>query len=122
ETLKRQMRRADARHLLGHDELFVERGAHSAILLRPVRRDPAFARERVIPGHQLRGRRTCCAAPKRERKIGFQPGPYFHAELGFGGGITTEHGEGSFRCWCGGKGPGRGPQDSLYLEVCGLLG
>src|SRR6516165_8147409 len=93
ETLSRQMRRADARHLLGHDELFVERGAHSAILLRPVRRDPAFARERAIPGHELRRRRTRCAAPKRERKIGFQPGPYFHAELGFDGGITTEHGE-----------------------------
>ena len=93
ETLHRQMRRADARQLLRHDDLLVERGAHSAILLGPVRRDPALARERVIPGHQLRGRRTHCAAAQRDRKIGFQPCPHFHAEFGFGGRVTTEHGD-----------------------------
>src|SRR6266567_937529 len=37
ETLNRQMRRADARHLLGHDQLLVERGTHPAVLLGPVR-------------------------------------------------------------------------------------
>src|SRR6516165_2315897 len=98
EALNRQMRRADARHLLGHDELLVERGAHPAVLLGPVRRDPAFARERVIPGHQFRGRRTRDAVPKRGRKIGFQPCPHLHAELGFDGGVTTEHGDEIFRC------------------------
>src|SRR6266849_9350460 len=92
ETLNRQMRCADARQLLRHDDLFVERGAHSAILPGPMRRDPAFARERAIPGHQFRGWRTRRAPAKRDREIGLQPCPYFHAEFGFGGGVRTEHG------------------------------
>ena len=43
EALRRHLRRADAPQLLRHDDLLVEGGAHSAKLLRPMRRDPAFA-------------------------------------------------------------------------------
>src|SRR5262245_35890398 len=87
------MRSADARQLFRHDDLFVERGAHSAILLGPVGRDPAFARERVIPGHQLRGRRTRRAPAQRGGKIVLQPRPHLQAERGFGRRVTTEHGD-----------------------------
>src|SRR5215468_9808717 len=103
EALNREMRRVNARHLLGHDQLLVERGAHPAILFGPVRCDPAFAREGAHTRHQFRGWRTARAAPKRGRKIGFQPCPYVRAELGFGGGVTTEHGDELFRCRCGRK-------------------
>src|ERR1700733_12853869 len=40
EALSRQLRCADARQLLGHDDLFVERRAHAAVLLRPMGRAP----------------------------------------------------------------------------------
>src|SRR6187399_2344208 len=93
EALCRQLRRANARQLLRHDDLFVEGGTHAAMLPRPMRCDPAFARELVIPGHQFHRRRACRAPPKRNRKIGFQPCPYVHAEFGFSRRVTTEHGD-----------------------------
>jgi hypothetical protein len=93
ETLRRQLRCANARQLLRHDDLFVEGGTHAAMLPGPMRCDPAFARELVIPGHQFHRRRACRAPPKRNRKIGFQPCPYVHAEVGFSRRVTTEHGD-----------------------------
>src|SRR5262249_57663971 len=91
ETLRRQLRCANARQLLRNDDLLVERGAHSAIALRPMRRDPTFARECLIPGHQFGGRRPRRAPPQRKRKIGFQPTSYFPSPIGFDPRVTTGH-------------------------------
>ena len=45
EALDRQMRRAEPRQFLDHDDLFVERGAHAAVMLGPMRCDPPFGRK-----------------------------------------------------------------------------
>src|SRR6516225_6296253 len=86
--------------------------------LGPVRGDPAFARKRVIPWHQFRRRRARRATPKREGKIGFQPCPYVLAELGFGGGVTTEHGEEVFDADAGER-IARGMPPSFHFDVGG---
>src|SRR5262245_65862038 len=44
ETLRRQLRCANARQLLRHDDLLVERSAHSAVAFGPMRRDPTLVR------------------------------------------------------------------------------
>ena len=82
QPLRRQVRRADPRQLLGHDDLLVERRAHAAVLLRPVRRDPALARQRVVPRHQLVGRRAVGAPAQRHRQVGLEPGPHLGAKRG----------------------------------------
>jgi len=82
EPLRRHLRRADARQLLGHDDLLVQRRAHAAALFGPMRRDPALARQRAIPRHQLGGRRTVGTAAQRRRQVGLEPNPYFGAERG----------------------------------------
>src|SRR6516225_1291039 len=97
EALRGQLWRADARKLLRHDDLLVEGRAHAAVLDGPMRRDPAFARERLVPGHQLRGWRTRRAPAQHVGKISLQPFPHLHAELGFGGRIMAEHGDYSTR-------------------------
>ena len=51
----------------------------------------AFARQRLIPGHQFRGRRTGGAMAKRERQVGLKPCLHLRAEFGFGGRVATEH-------------------------------
>src|SRR5580704_19769423 len=92
ESLSRHLWSADARQFLGHDDLFVQGGAHAAVLFGPMRRDPTFARQCPIPGHQLRGRWSRGAPPQRDRQISLQPSPHVHAELGFSGRVTTEYG------------------------------
>ena len=52
-----QHRHPDPDHLLGQDELLVERCPHSADLSRPVRRDPAAPVEFTLPTMQRVGRR-----------------------------------------------------------------
>src|ERR1700736_175455 len=42
EALRRQRRRADARELLRHDDLFIQRGTHSAVLGGPMGRNPTL--------------------------------------------------------------------------------
>ncbi len=91
EALDRQMRRADAGHLFGHDDLFVQRRTHAAVLFWPVRRDPALARQGTVPGQHLRGLRTCRAPTQRRRQISLQPRAYFGAKLSFGRRVVTKH-------------------------------
>ena len=93
EALDRQMRRADTRHLLGHDDLFVQCRAHAAVFLWPVRRDPAFARQGAIPGQHFFRWRPRRAPAQRSREIRLQPRASIGAKLSFGGGVTTEHGQ-----------------------------